>query len=141
MGNCRGCGKDDSGCVYVNATCVRYNTELPEWSVIESCSNIEETTKELYDEVTVLREPLTMSCDKIDYNRELDGRVKMPNAIKGIEESLCSLLSQKEETIVNIFNLDITQIGLDFKCLQTPCGDEITTLKDLLQSLINKACP
>ena len=139
--NCRDCNKNDLGCVYTNATCTRYNTVLPQWSEIEGCSNIEETTSELYAEVTILREPLEMLCEGIEYVKEQNGTVKQHNAILGIEAAVCSLLEKENNESNDILNIDITTIGLDFNCLVTPCGDEIKTLKDLLQSLINKVCP
>ena len=138
--NCRGCNKEDLGCVYTNASCARYNTILPDWSEIEGCPNIEETTSELYAEVIMLREPLDMLCEDIEYIQEQNGAVKQHNAILGIESAVCSLLNIEKNRSNNILSIDITNIGLDFKCLETECGDEIKTLKDLLQSLINKAC-
>jgi hypothetical protein len=142
MSNCRECkDKNDAGCVYQNASCIRYNTVVPDWSKITACANIEETTAEIYKELTSLRTKFAPACSKITYVRETDSTVTQLNAIKGIETALCTLLNKEESSTTNILNINIKNTGLDFKCLTTQCGNEIVTLKDLLQILINKSCP
>ena len=128
------------------ATCVFYSTEVPSWSELinEGCVVTEETTKELYQEVTKLRDKtdfssLSTTCP--DITIETENGVVTPlsyasTTLKLWEELKCPTT---EEVITQ--DIDITGYGLDFKCLVDPCGDPITKLSQLLQIMIDQHCP
>lgn len=94
------CNKDKirTNCLETQfATCVRYETPLPEWSEIDKCSpNLEETTTELYEKITELEESLDNSTIDVDC---LDLKGKPQNeVIKELAENICEI----KETILNL---------------------------------------
>ena len=122
--------------------CVNYETELPQWSEIIDCPNIELTTEELYSKVSEILEDSNLvelggegSC--ITYSTK-----KIKDVLLAQEQKICELQDRIEilETTA-IGDMLIEGMGLDLQCLQpNPCSDEILTIKDLLQSIITKIC-
>jgi hypothetical protein len=147
---CEGCNKGNTmPCDKTYAGCVSYESTLPDWSKNKTnkCVTLDDTNIEIYEELTKLRdnENLTIPvCDKITYVKETDGKVTQKNAILKHGELLCNLLNQESSKIDEIFNYNI--VGkIDVKCLTLSdgCGNSknITTFGDLIQALVNKACP
>lgn len=129
------------------ATCTYYETEFPNWSAWyeKDCVTIEDTTEELYDEVTELKakndfSSLTTSCSKIDLQK--DGGVVTP---KSFAESVLNILEEIKcpQTGQDLIDrdIDLQNYNLNYKCLVSPCGTPITRLSQLLQIMINKHCP
>ena len=127
------------------ATCVFYKTQLPSWSELlsESCVVTEETTTELYKEVTKLRNKtnfstLTTTCSEITIEEDAGEVTPLSFArtvITVLEGIKCPVTT---DLITN--DIDISGYGLDFKCLVDPCDDPIVRLSQLLQIMIDKAC-
>ena len=100
-------------------------------------NTIEETTEELYkNQEYILRSidtsKLTEDC--IDYPTvEINGedKILIVDILQKIQDEICEM---KEESTED------NSLELDFKCLVSPCGETITSLKDLLQVLINEIC-
>lgn len=92
------------------ATCVKYEGELPEWSVVDDCSkNIENTTEELYNIITEIREDL----DNSDLDSDcLDLRDKSQKEIN--KELLLAICEAKEELLL---------LGGDFRLCDIDYGD------------------
>ena len=130
------------------ATCVYYEKAVPDFSELEDCITLEETTEELYKIVKDLREQIDLSklgkCDDLDY--VLDGennRIIVKNVLLKYEEEICALKAKVEELETkNISEMLIADWGLDFPegCLTLPCDNSIATVKDLFQAIINKTC-
>src|SRR6185437_15035609 len=57
------------------------------------------------------------------------------------EEEICNIKEEIATLSASEFcDRSITECGLDLNCLTTPCGDEITTIGELQQVLINGVC-
>jgi|SRR5690606_17021237 len=124
------------------AKCVYYEVEVPDWSLLveEECVNIEETTADIYGEITNLKDRLdfseiTSDCFEIETE---DGVVTPKSLMTTLVEKVEDLSCEKECDVK--CDIDITDYGLDFKCLVDPCGEPITKLSTLLQILINEHC-
>lgn len=120
------------------ASCVFYKGYLPKYSELDKgCATVEETTEELYRHQEQILESIDTSGlgkDCLDYPTvEVDDKevILVKDVLEVLEEKVCQLLDIPE---------DDDTLQLDFKCLTTPCGDEINSLKDLLQTLINEIC-
>ena len=126
-----------------NAKCVDYDGYLPAYSVLEDdCVNIEETTEELYKNQEKILDSIDLTKlgkDCLDYSefQETD-TLKVREALLTIEKEICEIKSISSST--DICGGDTSLIGLDFKCLVTPCGTSIDTLNQLLQVIIDKLC-
>lgn len=125
------CGKK------TEASCVFYKGYIPEYSELDSCVTIEETTEELYrNQENILKSIDTseLGDDCLDYAKtEVEGKsvILVKDVLRVLEEKVCDLMDTKEVD---------DSLQLDFKCLVSPCGSEIESLKDLLQVLINEIC-
>lgn len=125
------------------AVCVKYEGEFPEWSSLkdESCTSIEEVAEELYDKIGDVQETVELgnidNC--INYDRETDGTVKINTAVTKHAELLCELLGAGDPSGKDL-SPDISRWGLNYGCLVDECGNPPTTLKQLLQLLINGVC-
>lgn len=120
------------------ATCVHYKSELPAYSKLEKgCVVIEETTKELYENQENILQSIDTSKitkDCIDYpTTEVDGEEKILviSILQSLQDQICDMKEESSED---------EALNLDFKCLTSPCGNQIDSLKDLLQVLINEIC-
>lgn len=70
------------------AVCVKYEGELPEYSELE-CANIEETTEELYNLITEIKEQTDMSqleADCINYPTERT----VLNVLQAMQDFICT---------------------------------------------------
>mgnify|MGYP003609290505 FL=1 len=122
----------------IPSACVFYKKYFPSYSTLDkNCATIEETTEELYkNQEYILRSidtsKLTEDC--IDYPTvEINGedKILIVDILQKIQDEICEM---KEESTED------NSLELDFKCLVSPCGETITSLKDLLQVLINEIC-
>lgn len=131
------CGKK------INARCVDYEGTVNSQSPLtEGCLNVHNTTEDIYDQLEVIQESIDLTdlgsaC--ITYPQE-GLALKVSEALLGLETKVCEL-AVTEEGCHPIFDADITCLGLNLGCLpDDPCGDPITTFKQLLQALIAQSC-
>lgn len=126
----------------VQSVCVHYKGYLPEYSELDKdCVVIEETTQELYEnqeEILNAIDTSELGKDCIDfdeYKTDIDGvsKLQVKGVLEAYEKEICDL-----KNMIGDDNDDT--LSLDFKCLTTPCGDQITSLKDLIQVLIDEIC-
>jgi hypothetical protein len=108
----------------------------------EDCVVIEETTEDTYNLITWIKESIDLEDfdpDCLDIEKKEDSyntdktRYLVKDVLTALTERVCDL-----ETEVDEANDDTLE--LDFKCLVAPCGEQIGSLKDLLQTLINEIC-
>lgn len=135
--------KTKYGCNLVQATCVEYQTELPTFSEIGECPSLDDTTKELYDLIGEIKTENDLSalgnlC--LEYTT-IGGKNIVKNVLLKFEQKICEL-EDEIDTLKTTATLDKSLVGsgLDFKCLTTECSDEISTYKELFQSMITKIC-
>lgn len=140
-----GCGKyniSDTCGERTYATCVFYQTDLPEWSelVEQNCVTIEETTEELYNEIDKLKDSLDTSelgNDCIDYTTNDDGDILIKDVLLVFEEKICDLESKSEGA-----GSPGSQFcsNLDFGDLIDPndCDGKPTTWCEFAQFILNK---
>ena len=138
-----GCGsnqkKFNCGGTKQNASCVFYEIDLPEFSELEDCVTIEETTEELYNTTKNILDSMNMeqldeSC--ITYPKTtVDGKqvVTLISVLNEHQKRLCA-----EDTNNSTTTVDLTQI--DLKCLATECDSEVKSLNQVIQLLIDKYC-
>lgn len=124
----------------LKAECVDYEgTVNPQSELVgEGCLSIEETTQDIYDQLEQI--DVTDIDDCLDYE-EIDGKILINSAVKTHGEEICEI--KEQITLLQnttICNTNITSCDLDFKCLVDSCGDDITTLGQLLQAMIDKIC-
>lgn len=121
-----------------NARCVSYDGNLPEFSELEDCVTIEETTEELYDNLQEIKDSIDLSelgkkcINYSDYKKDKDLKVK--EAFLAIENQICLLKENNE----NDCCIDIEK--LDLKCLVDPCDNPINNQTQLIQIMINQMC-
>ena len=140
MSGCRN-NKIKCNCgTHQNARCVYYDAYLPKYSKLdEDCVNIDETTGELYENQEKILDSIDLvklgkKC--IDYSEfQEEGSLKVKEAFLTLENEICELKNKKNDYS---YSIDLDKI--DFKCLSDPCNNEITSLKNLLQVLINEVC-
>ena len=140
------CNKISHTCGTTNyATCISYETELPTFSELEDCVDLDQTTTELYSLVGEIKEETDLSelGDKcLEYVETDEGKIVVKNVLLKFEEKICELeekITDLETT--DICNKSITSCNLDLSCLDLlPCDTPINTLGDLLQAMINKIC-
>ena len=121
-----------------NARCVYYDGYLPKYSKLdEDCVNIEETTEELYENQEKILDSIDLvklGKECIDYSEfQENDSLKVKEAFLTFEKEICELKGK-----INSNSND--SLELDFKCLTNPCNNEINSLRDLLQVLINEVC-
>lgn len=136
---CGDSGKFNCG-TRTEAKCTYYKGYLPKYSKLDkNCVVIEETTAELYkNQEAILKSidtsKLTKSCidyDVDDSNDSEEGKILIVEVLQKLQDEICEMKEGSEED---------NSLNLDFKCLETQCGNEITSLKDLLQVLIDEVC-
>lgn len=125
------------------ATCVFYDLTLPELSklsILEDCISIEDTTSDTYS----LLQSVFQSVDTTGLGEKCLTYEKTKNIYKPTEDVVLvkTVLLKFEEKICELLETSDEEDGLnlDFKCLVSPCGEQITSLKDLLQVLIDEVC-
>jgi hypothetical protein len=124
------------------ASCIDYQTDLPEFSELE-CPSIEETTEELYNLVGEIKEETDLSelgerC--LEYLLDENDKIIVKNVLLKFEEKICEL----EEKINELENRPLCDQPLgdciDTKCLVDACENPITTWGQLVQILIDREC-
>jgi len=124
-----GCNKIKNTCVDKHfASCVYYELDTPSFSDLEDCVTIEETTQELYEVLDNVR-------TKVDIN---DG-VVLTELLEEKQDQI-DVLQEKVETLENqnVCEQSIENCNLDLQGLVDVCGEEPTTVGQLLQILINE---
>ena len=128
-----------------NARCVFYDLNIPSFSKLSDseCVTVEETTSDLYNLVSWLRESINienLDIRDLDLQSVLDSYepTKQRYLVKDVLEGIISQV----DDIKKLAESNDTNSGLelDFKCLVSSCGTPITSLKDLLQALIDEVC-
>ena len=128
-----------------NARCVFYDLNTPSFSKLSDseCVTVEETTSDLYNLVSWLRESINienLDITDLDLQSVLD-RYEPTKQRYLVKDVLEGVISQVDD-IKKLAESNDTNSGLelDFKCLVSSCGTPITSLKDLLQALIDVVC-
>ena len=128
-----------------NARCVFYDLNITSFSKLSDseCVTVEETTSDLYNLVSWLRESINienLDIRDLDLQSVLDSYepTKQRYLVKDVLEGIISQV----DDIKKLAESNDTNSGLelDFKCLVSSCGTPITSLKDLLQALIDEVC-
>lgn len=123
----------------IKATCVDYEGELPE-RLKDNCLSVEEIIEDIYADLDKIKkgistEGLGTNCIKYGVTTPLS----VLDVLKKHEEKICELTNGS--TGSDMGNIDVQSWGLDTSCLATICDrPNIATMKDLLQSMINKIC-
>ncbi len=128
-----------------NARCVFYDLDTPSFSKLSNndCVTVEETTTDLYNLVSWLRESVNienLDIRDLDLQSVLDSYepTKQRYLVKDVLEGIISQVDDiKKLTESNDTN---SGLELDFKCLVNSRCTPITSLKDLLQTLIDEIC-
>ncbi len=109
--------------------------------ITEPCVNQEEVNEDLYSLVDETIEKLdTSSLGNSSITFPLtEGEIKFEDVIKQYETEI-STLKAKVTNLENkdYCNIDITGCGIDFGTLLDPCSGPITTLGQLLNTLVSK---
>jgi len=126
------------------ATCVTYETPVPEFSELGECVDIEQTTTELYELVGDIRNQIDLSAlgeECLEYVETEEGKIIVKNVLLKFEAEICDLKT-KVETLENrqLCDFPIADCDLDLDCLALPCDTSITTWAHVIQALINKSC-
>ena len=128
-----------------NARCVFYDLNTPSFSKISEndCTTVEETTSDLYNLVSWLRESVNvegLDIKDLEIQSVLDSYDNSKQRFL-VKDILSEIISQVDD-IKKLTDLNDTDSGLvlDLKCLGNSCGTPITSLKDLLQTLIDEIC-
>lgn len=127
------------------ATCTYYEDSVPVFSSLinEDCYTVEEVIVDTYQILTSIKSELDL-VDLLNNGIEyvlVDGKVLTNNALSKHAEEIIALKKSVSDILTGYDgNMDITSWGLDTSCLVDACGDDITTLKQVLDSLITKVC-
>ena len=131
------------------ATNVLYQTELPNWSILldKKCVTIEDTTKELYDEVDKLSIPLDINniCDNVKYSVDLQGKVSIRNAVVKHSEAICELYELSKQKYEGAIQVDLDCLDWKKMKVMDTCdpSKEVKpkNLCEALQRIINAIDP
>ena len=116
-------------CVLYQGT-VNTQSELQE----EDCLTIGETTQDIYNQLEEINVSDIDDC--LEYQDK-----KIKTVVKKHGQEICDIKTQLESLKdTALCNTNIKDCGIDFKCLETTCGNEIQTLKDWIQAVTNKIC-
>ena len=128
-----------------NARCVFYDLNTPSFSKLSGseCTTIEETTSDLYSLVSWLRESVNvegLDIKDLEIQSVQDSYDNSKQRLL-VKDILSEIISQVDG-IKKLTDLNDTDSGLvlDLKCLGNSCGPPITSLKVLLQTLIDEIC-
>lgn len=126
----------------IEAPCLRVEMEFPSISSLEG--------EECSDGLTVIEDiyAILQKYDLSDYDKGCleEHEDNLASILNEQREKICQLEQRVEEleNPCNILDMDISECGLNFTCLQEndPCNPAtpIITIKDLLQKLINTNC-
>ena len=107
----------------VSAICTIYDGELPQWSELndEFCVTVEETTEEIYKQVSVIKENLDTSnlgesC--LQYPNNEDTKQKDVNLV--FEKTLCDLLEIVKDNSNSVLACNLNYEGLVEECNNLP---------------------
>lgn len=125
------------------AKCVQYKGFIPVFSKLEDkqCVSAEETISDNYKLVESIKDSIDISEDYTSFGVptsqdpyfKKQGRHKVKDVLNVLVTKLREMESSEDEG-------DDT-LELDFKCLtSSSCGEPISSLKDLLQTLIDEVC-
>lgn len=120
------------------ATCIKYELDLPEFSELDDCVNLEETTEELYNFIgeSQLSE-LGDSC--LEYVETEEGKIIVKNVLLKFEEEICTLKTEVENLkTITLCNTNITNCNFNFGILVDSCGNQPTTFKEVIQLLLDQ---
>ena len=121
----------------LQAACVFYKKYFPEYSELDkTCATLEETTEEIYKtQEAILKSidtsKLTKDCLDYPTDDSDEPRILIVDVLQKLQDEICEIKEGSEED---------NSLNIDFKCLETQCGNQITSLKDLLQVLIDEVC-
>lgn len=99
------------------ATCVKYETDLPEWSEVDCSPTLEETTEELYEQVSNIKDDLdsselNVSCLKLKGKKQKEINLDLAEAICEIKDSITkngNVFSLCELDYGNLIDCDTTK--------------------------------
>ena len=125
------------------ATCISYETELPPFSELEDCVDLDQTTTELYSLVGEIKEETDLSelgkkC--LTYFTDENDKIVVKNVLLKFEEEICNLrervLELEERPLCNL------PIGdcVDTLCLEDACNNTITTFGEWMNAVTVKIC-
>ena len=107
----------------ISSICTMYEGELPNWSELneEICATIEETTEELYNEVSDIKESLDTSnlggaCLQYPNNE----KIKQKDANLVFEKNICDLFEIVKDNTNSILTCDLNYEGLVEECEERP---------------------
>jgi len=128
------CNKFNTSCNKVSTECVDYEGYLPSWTGLDDCNTLTGHIHKIYSELDYFQSLKNLGLDAscLDYN----GDYSAVNVLKKHDNKICELL----EKVDGFSFLDAPIGDLDVKCLQGVCSNNILTIRDLLQALINKVC-
>lgn len=126
------------------ATCIEYELPVPEYSPLaeEGCLNLEETTSDIYNQITKVKEQTDLSAlgnSCLEYVLDEDNKIIVKNALIKYEEEICAL--KDEVTTLKttaVCDMDITQCGIDLSGINDQCQEPVTTLGGLLSYLVGQ---
>lgn len=136
----KNCNKIKHTCGSKNySTCIDYEGTVNVDSELDdnSCLTIEETTQDIYNQLENLDlSALGELC--LDYVT-VEGKNIVKNVLLKHEEKICELEARVLELeTTDICNKLITTCNLDFGDLVTACGDQPTTLAEVLQIILTQ---
>jgi hypothetical protein len=125
------------------APCVFYELDLPDFSLIEDdCVTIEDTTSDVYALISDIREQLDLSDlgeDCLTYALDSNSKIVVKNVLAKIEEKYCELEEKVNNlTETGLCNISISECNLNLGTLTDNCDVQPSTLKALLQLLIDQ---
>ena len=123
------------------ATCVKYETTLPEFSKIISCPTIEETTEELYRELEEYKDEndLSLLGERCLTYTKKNNRNIVKNILLEYEKQICTLKQEIEDfKTKGLCDMSIVDCGLPLDNIVTDSAAKPATLGELLKILINK---
>lgn len=141
------CGKK------VASVCVDYTGGLYTGSPLDVCNDI--SVQDVIEDINSVMTTYLASADLsglgtgcITYTKETDGNILIKNALSAMDSKICELQTAMGYTTDNcdscpnpcspIFDLPIDCLNLDLGTLEDPCGNPITTFKELLQAMITQ---
>lgn len=108
----------------------------------ESCLDQEIVDQDQYNQLEEIWSEIDLSslgqrC--LEYVETQEGKIIVKNVLLKLEEEICSLKEEVEALQnLNVCNLDISQCGLNFGTLTDECGEQPSTLTQVLQILLNQ---
>ena len=141
MSNCNNRVKQTCGSTNY-ATCISYETELPTFSELEDCVDLDQTTTELYSLVGGIKEEIDLSelgenC--LEYLTDENDKIIVKNVLLKFEEKICEL-EEKINTLETtaVCDLSISSCNIDWGTLADQCGEQPQTLAQAIQLLANQ---